>query len=378
MFPYIICAICSCFFTFLATHLKKTNGYTFWKALFSAIAIFLPCFLAAVRDSSVGTDVTVYGNSLFSSAQNSELSYFLTSRNVEPLFGILVFVLAKLSNIYIYYFVIQLFVILPVYVVLCRKETEKYAWFGVLLYFFWLYGYSLNLMRQCIAVAIVLWGSKYIFNRKLVKYIITAIIATGFHYSAIISLILYPLAVLTLYGDDISNKFFNMLAKKYHKVFKTVVALMALIVMYYTASIIETISNLMGKYQDQLKRITGQITIDYIYLLLIGMIFLIMCYLSRREMKDSKVQYCLYVIFLGMVLYQMKAISSQMYRVSLYYTSYMIFFIPQMLQRYKAKQIRQFSVAVIVMIFVVYIYWYYVIRSWNGVYPYVSHFLGIY
>lgn len=232
-------------------------------------------------------------------------------------------------------------------------------------------------MRQCIAIAIILWGSKYIFNRKLIKYIFTVIIATGFHYSAIISVVLYPLAVLTLYDDNISNKFFYRLAKKYHKVFKTVVALVVLVIIYYATSIIQNISSLTGKYQEQVRRITGQVTIDYIYLLLVGMVFLVLYYLSRREMKNSKVQYCLYVIFLGMILYQMKALSSQMYRVSLYYTSFLIFFIPQMLQKYNSKQIRQLSVALIVMIFAAYIYWYYVIRSWNGVYPYVSEFLGI-
>lgn len=57
---------------------------------------------------------------------------------------------------------------------------------------------SFNVMRQIMAVAIVIWGIRYIEQRKFIKYAIVIIIAATFHTSAIFMLPMYFLLNLRL------------------------------------------------------------------------------------------------------------------------------------------------------------------------------------
>lgn len=65
--------------------------------------------------------------------------------------------------------------------------------FSVLLYFCFFYLESLNLMRQALAVSICFWGVRFILKRQFKYFLTCVVIASLFHYSAIISLVLYPL-----------------------------------------------------------------------------------------------------------------------------------------------------------------------------------------
>lgn len=59
----------------------------------------------------------------------------------------------------------------------------------MLLYYLWLYSYSLNLMRQTIAVSLLIFGTKYILHRKYINYFIIICLAMGFHITGIIGLV---------------------------------------------------------------------------------------------------------------------------------------------------------------------------------------------
>ena len=52
---------------------------------------------------------------------------------------------------------------------------------------------SLSIIRQALAISICLYAYKYVISRNFRKFILCIIIATLFHYSAIISLIIYPI-----------------------------------------------------------------------------------------------------------------------------------------------------------------------------------------
>lgn len=63
----------------------------------------------------------------------------------------------------------------------------------LLFYTFFPRGYfnSMNQIRQGVAIAIVLFAVKYIIRKEIAKYITCVIIATLFHYSAIVLILLY-------------------------------------------------------------------------------------------------------------------------------------------------------------------------------------------
>jgi hypothetical protein len=73
------------------------------------------------------------------------------------------------------------------------KKYSYSIYESLIIYLVTLYISSLSIMRQSAAGAILFLGFGFIQEKKLIKYIITCIIAFNFHNSAIIGLILYPL-----------------------------------------------------------------------------------------------------------------------------------------------------------------------------------------
>ena len=55
---YLICYLSSCAFAYLNFYFRKSNKYV--ASIFTFFAIFIPCFLAGIRDPQIGTDVNVY------------------------------------------------------------------------------------------------------------------------------------------------------------------------------------------------------------------------------------------------------------------------------------------------------------------------------
>lgn len=72
-----------------------------------------------------------------------------------------------------------------------RAEDKKNLGIMCLIYFCLLFGPSFNIIKQMIAGAIILWGFPYIYERKLKAFIIVALVATTFHISAILFIVLY-------------------------------------------------------------------------------------------------------------------------------------------------------------------------------------------
>lgn len=131
--------------------------------LCAILAIFIPCFFAGVRDSTIGFDMQIYGDAQFEYAGRftSYFKYITMYVNLERLYQLVVYLCAHFANRYIYYFTLQFLTILPFYLLL-QEECKKETWIGMFIYFMWMYPFSLNIMRQSIAIAIVVWGYRYI------------------------------------------------------------------------------------------------------------------------------------------------------------------------------------------------------------------------
>lgn len=75
-----------------------------------------------------------------------------------------------------------------------KKTNKNYKIISSLLIFaifpdLWLG--SLSSIRQHLAIAIIFWGSRYIFERNFAKYFFIVVVATMFHYSAFLMIIIY-------------------------------------------------------------------------------------------------------------------------------------------------------------------------------------------
>ncbi len=113
--------------------------------------------------------------------------------NIEWIFKLLNDTLYNLNVHYWIYFAV--FAFIQVFLLFYTLRKEAFLWvfliislFGGLFFFDWMNG-----MRQEMASCIMLFGTNFIIKRNPLKYLFCVIIAAGFHISAILFLIIYPL-----------------------------------------------------------------------------------------------------------------------------------------------------------------------------------------
>lgn len=84
-------------------------------------------------------------------------------------------------------------------------KDEKYIikYIGLIIVFGGQYHLWMNGMRQIIAALIFVYSIKYIINRSFIKYILLIILASTFHKSAIILLIVYIVPIINIFRNRI-------------------------------------------------------------------------------------------------------------------------------------------------------------------------------
>lgn len=180
------------------------------RILITIIAILIPTVLAGCRANTIGTDVETYAIPYFNQAKNSSsfLSFLnnnTTSLLSEPLYYFITFAIARIF--YDYHWALFFYSLLTIgfiYLGLkrCNRIFKTPIWLGMLLYYLVLYNYTLNIIRQCIAVSIVFYGVTFLFEKQYKKYFLFMIIALGFHTSSIIAFAFLPMFLILNQGTE--------------------------------------------------------------------------------------------------------------------------------------------------------------------------------
>lgn len=168
------------------------------EAILVILGLALPCFLAAFRDLSIGTDVMQYGIWTFQAASNQSLSTFMRSyQDISPLgFNLMSWAVANTTHSFeMYLGVIQGLTVIPTYLAL-RSVFRGREWVGMIAYYCLLFPLSLNAMKQSIAVAFCFLSIIYAMRRRLLPFILLVAVAFSFHQTAVIVLVAYPLFAL--------------------------------------------------------------------------------------------------------------------------------------------------------------------------------------
>lgn len=169
--------------TSISKYTKLALGFAFFVLLL---------FLGGLR-YEVGADWHSY-NKIFN---NTEPGKFF-DLGIEPLFGILILIIKGIGLGYSGY----VFLIFALSTSLKLSSIYKYSYnfFAALMIYFPIQfmSYDVNGIRQGLAIAIIFCSLKYLLERKLKLYLILVLIATGFHYSAIIFLPFYFISNIKL------------------------------------------------------------------------------------------------------------------------------------------------------------------------------------
>jgi len=172
---------------------------------------------------------------------------------------------------------------------------------------------SFSIIRQYCAIAIVLYGIKYILRKQLLPYLITIAFASMFHYSAIAGLLIYFLNKLSL-----------------NKVTSVVLILVSL---FQNLISIENISRY--SYLAHLGDPGNGAQLVRILFLLLAIIFI--AFSNAFKTPESKFYYNVFIV--GVCIFNVTfSIGEQATRVSLYFIIYLILLVPELSYRFKKKQ----------------------------------------
>lgn len=203
----------SSFFIYIFEKTEKTNKV--YSKIFLILGLSLPILLAALRDETVGIDISTYVKPLYNCALRSEnFSAFLSmikmnikTREVETGFCILVYistiVFKSLNGVML---LCEIFIIIPLYLALINIKKYmyqyhsdiyiNYIWISMFCYYAFFYNNSLNQIRQAIACSFTLLFFSLAILRKYKVAIVTLLIASSMHFSAFVVIFIYVLFYL--------------------------------------------------------------------------------------------------------------------------------------------------------------------------------------
>mgnify|MGYP004461583291 CR=1 FL=1 len=363
MIPYLVTFICSV----ASLHISDKAKNKKIKFLFGAIAILLPSALAGLRDYSIGTDVETYGNIWFKNACNANDYFGYIQHAMWDSIGIgyatLNYIVAMFTNnAHWFYFILSLIANLFIYFGLRRNKDICSIPDGSIVYYFVFYCIFLNALRQSVAVAIVFWGFYYIRNNNLIKYAFTVILASLFHTTALVALLMYAIHWT--------------INKKNHNIRKVILIACLAVVSLEFWNVITFLSKhgmipyRYGAYVDHSSSGGGVITRIIFY----GLFYFVLCFFSRFS-NHSPLENDFKIYNLISVLFSLLAVrEAQSVRIVMYYDILLVYYFSYTLKSNLIVKKDKIGFKIIMIIFVL-LYWIVVfgIRKSDQVVPY--HFM---
>jgi hypothetical protein len=122
---------------------------------------------------------------------NEIFMYYAYSK--EPLYLLINLLIKEFTNNYfILFFLISLFAIF--FNFYSYKKYTKYCFISIIIYMaFFYYFREMGAIRAGLAYAIFLFSLQYVIKKNFIKFLFLNILAIGFHFTAILGIIIYPI-----------------------------------------------------------------------------------------------------------------------------------------------------------------------------------------
>ena len=156
------------------------------KNFFLFNVIFITIVISSLR---LPVSDTVIYKSFFETISNT--NSFITDIYFEPGYQIINKLTSLICNDFIFFLFTINFFIWICFASFLKRFSSNLIYSFWLLLFLGYFDQTFNLLRQYMAMAILLYSYKYVINRSLGKFIIMLFIAMSFHASAIIFIITY-------------------------------------------------------------------------------------------------------------------------------------------------------------------------------------------
>lgn len=334
------------------------------RMFFFFLAVLIPSLLAAFRTEAIGTDTSFYvKNSFYNAKFYHSFWTYNHYYSMEFLYNLLVYIAQKMTgNIQYLYFFFEV-VILGFTLGACYHERDKvpmhYSYgFFLLLY----YNRSLNMVRQTLALSVVLYAFHFIREKKLFKYLLFVYIASLFHSTAIFAVIAYPLSRFISGKNGALYKFF----------------ILGFSIMFLLGY--QEIIMLLIKQQILPAKYIYYTNSEGVFVILIEFfrkfVFLVLFFLFSKSLKRLNKENSIFIFYMALdfVLYCISFKATYAQRISYYFGYFDIFLIPQLILCTNGKLSKRTMKMILIVGFVVYWFIYYCVLKYDQTYPYISIF----
>lgn len=357
---YITVILSTSIFAFLAQKCKE-RSFKYINRIFYLISFLIAWSVSAIR-LGIGTDYMLYQNMYYELTSNTNI--FTTIRTysyIEPGWIILNFIVKYVFNDVKYVFILSSFItLICVFKAIYEHSNKIDIGLSVFIFMCIIYNPSFNLVRQFMAIGIIMNSLKYLEQRNFKKFFYTIILASCFHYTAIIFL---PIYILT-------NKKSNDLVLK----FIFFITLLGLLVNYDNIlSLIISLSPAFEKYSIYYASFFKISKIDLIYkILMIGLILLYRKYLMQGDIVIGKFTD---IYFIGVSLSILAFFAPFVGRITYYFDITQIIFIPFITKMTKRKLDKFIISLIIVIYFLLYWFYYYMYLNYHETATYITFWL---
>lgn len=345
-------------------------------SLFFSLAVLIVSVLAGVRDLEVGSDIWTYGEWAFNAAKidSDFFSYISGQSDLEPLYSIFVWIIARFATdshwlyfftgLITYYFVMR---------GIRNYEDQVSVTLAWLAFLFLYYGDTLNAMRQFIAIAIAFWSLKFAFEGKYKKYLVTTIIATLFHYTAILSFLILGIILFLKKKDTVLRRVF-------------VVSSVAVATVMYSQllEILIGIGFVTEKYSryyaSDVNLSLNPVLLRLPFLLIIAIFYRRFCNgekkYTRKFESTSEADIIVMMLIIDILVSAMRGTVSTLYRAAFQFGIYRTIGYSRICSVLKKNDRFVFIILLVIYLIIIWIYQN-VMQGNNDIYPYTSKILGI-
>ena len=306
----IFAAIASC---------NLLNRYT--VIVCSMCSIVSLSILNGIRDLSVGTDLNVYGNSIFMQARANRFSLqdFLhecASMGMDERgYAALNFIIAQFTdNIHIFYFILGLLVNGIFYIAFFEMRSKIPFLLVWVTYLMIIYPSTLNLLRQSIALSFVALMGCCVLKERNVLSLFCVFMAIMFHNSAIFAIVIYAFMYSESRADDVRVQ--------------NVTVVLFLMFSTFIPSLVSVMNSkglLSDKYSQYVMDDSSGISLLNSIIVRILFVIVSIYFLLKERNELNSYDKCLFsIIVADFLLIPLQSISPSAFRIALYYSIFKI------------------------------------------------------
>lgn len=341
----------------------------------AGVALLIPCLIAGLRDSTVGTDVLVYVEPLFLEARASDTfrDFYASSivkadswwantpvSEIEIGFSALCYVIAKVFNsMPLLLFIIQALTVIPIYKGLRAFSSTQPVWLGMTVYYLMFYNQTLNMMRQWIAMAFLYYGFQFLRSKEYRKYFLIMVFAALFHNSAILGVGVIFIHQLVTRENSLNNKVVAFLL--------ILIGVVMILSLEFFAKLMTMLGIRYGNY------ITGELMLMPNQILYRLPILLLLVWRWKYLKNHTPyAHFFLVLIFYDLLASQLTSIFSQSIRIALFFSEYYLLAYPSICMASDSKKNRQ-AMKLFTVCYLSFYWWYiYVYMNVAETMPYLT------